>query len=549
MVKGLPAEWEACFRTISLSSPPWALVCWKDFIAVGSMESPDISILNAITGIYISVLSGHTQGVISLTFSLDGTLLVSGSEDETIKLWDIQTGGVVRTFHGHTNQVTCVSISQDHTTIASGSDDKTIHLWDTETGECSCIIAGHKDHINSVSFSPTNSQLLISALKDNTVQQWDINGHKIGPTYDGSYVAFSPDGSCFISWGGSAAVVQKSGSGVVIAELQVADGDILCCCFSPNNKFVAGGSGNAIYIWDITQSTPHLVETITGQNHFISLVLSSSLISLSDDGSINFWQISAFSAHPVSTDPESTPLASASIKTVGLQANDGIAISSDELGVVRTWDVSSGLCKTSFCIPVQPSTLVELIDGRLIDERLMLIWFSNWNIYIWDTRKGEPPQIVDVKRNGYAAIQLRISGDGSKVFLLDNKCIQAWSIWTGEAVGVVKAKGERFGNLFIKDGSKVCVYTESQPQWWDFGDIGSTPTQLSNIPLNRHLLHFGKGRDSPSRIEDMATGKEVFQLSGRYKNPSDIQWDGWYLVAGYDSGEVLILDFNHILPK
>ena len=27
------------------------------------------------------------------------------------------------------------------------------------------------------------------------------------------------------------------------------------------------------------------------------------------------------------------------------------------------------------------------------------------------------------------------------------------------------------------------------------------------------------------------------------------QWDGRYLIAGYESGEVLILDFIHIIPQ
>jgi len=53
---------------------------------------------------------------------------------------------------------------------------------------------------------------------------------------------------------------------------------------------------------------------------------------------------------------------------------------------------------------------------------------------------------------------------------------------------------------------------------------------------------------SQSRIEDVAAGKEVFQLAGRYAKPSVTQWDGQYLVAGYDSGEVLILDFSYTIP-
>ena len=43
------------------------------------------------------------------------------------------------------------------------------------------------------------------------------------------------------------------------------------------------------------------------------------------------------------------------------------------------------------------------------------------------------------------------------------------------------------------------------------------------------------------------TGKVVLQLPTRFVGSSDSQWDGRYLVAGYENGEVLILDFNNML--
>ena len=51
-----------------------------------------------------------------------------------------------------------------------------------------------------------------------------------------------------------------------------------------------------------------------------------------------------------------------------------------------------------------------------------------------------------------------------------------------------------------------------------------------------------------SSIKNTVTGKEVFQLSGRYAKPKEIAWDGQHLVAGYESGEVLIVDFHHLYP-
>jgi len=52
-----------------------------------------------------------------------------------------------------------------------------------------------------------------------------------------------------------------------------------------------------------------------------------------------------------------------------------------------------------------------------------------------------------------------------------------------------------------------------------------------------------------SRVKNIMTGEEVVQLSGRFAMPDVVQWDRWCIVAGYNSGEVLILNFSHMVPQ
>src|SRR5438270_6241033 len=72
------------------------------------------------------VLMGHTDPVYSVDFTPDGSLIVTGSFDKTVKLWDAATKKPVRTFYGHTNLVLTVAVSKDGARIASGSLDNTI---------------------------------------------------------------------------------------------------------------------------------------------------------------------------------------------------------------------------------------------------------------------------------------------------------------------------------------------------------------------------------------------------------------------------------------
>ena len=109
-----------------------------------------------------------------------------------------------------------------------------------------------------------------------------------------------------------------------------------------------------------------------------------------------------------------------------------------------------------------------------------------------------------------------------------------------------------FDPLYV-DGSKIWVCFQDSPrQGWDFGISGSSPIQLSNTSLDKpHLDLIGGScwNGGPCIIKDAITGKEIFQLVGRYTRPRVVQWDGRYLMAGYEFGEVVILDFKYVLPQ
>ena len=69
---------------------------------------------------------GHSDSVISVTFSLDGKRIVSGSDDTTIGIWNVETGKQVKKYEGHSDSVIAVAFCADGNRIVSGSRDKTV---------------------------------------------------------------------------------------------------------------------------------------------------------------------------------------------------------------------------------------------------------------------------------------------------------------------------------------------------------------------------------------------------------------------------------------
>ena len=232
----------------------------------------------------VHVIKNRTDDVRSVLFSPDGTRIVSGSDDSTVRVWDAVSGQCVHTLKGHTNWVNSVSWdpSPGSNRIVSGSWDDTVRVWDAVSGQCVLgPLVGHTNWVTSVSFSPDGLRI-VSGSFDGTLRVWDadvtktmtdrcikiLHGHEYAP--DSVSWDPSPGSDRIVSGGeGKTVWIWDASTGVVLHKLRGHTSHVRSVSFSPDGKRIVSASGDSfnyddktLLVWNA--STGILEKTLTG---------------------------------------------------------------------------------------------------------------------------------------------------------------------------------------------------------------------------------------------------------------------------------------------
>lgn len=261
-------------------------------------------------------LSGHRAPVTRVKIHPSYSVMVSSSEDASIKVWDYESGDYERTLKGHTDSVQDIAFDHTGKLLASCSADMTIKLWDFQGYECLKTMHGHDHNVSSVTFMPSGDYLL-SGSRDRTIKLWEIATGYCVNTYTGHrewvrMVRVNQDGSLFASCSNDQTVrVWVTATKECKMELREHDHVVECIAWAPdaaldpiqeatgNSKgkkgpFLASGSRDkTIKVWDVGVGV--CLFTLSGHDNWVRGLQfhpgGKFLVSASDDKSLRVWDL------------------------------------------------------------------------------------------------------------------------------------------------------------------------------------------------------------------------------------------------------------------
>ena len=522
----------------------------------------------------LATFVGHEHHVWSVTYGPDGSWLVSGSIDGTVKQWDVASGRVLRTMDVG-GRVRGVAVAPDGHRIAVATESGSLSVWSIPTGDKTTTLSSNGASIGGVSFSPDGA-LIASASSDGTARIWNADTGELmtvlehpGWVLD---VCFSPDSSrVATACRDNVARLWDLATRVPLLEITVLpstrEWDFIhswAVAIDPGGQILATGSHDGVIrLWSTV--TGELHNSLGGHSNRVrSLVFDPDgdrLASASDDGTVRIWdpaagvELTRLLGHEggvfdVDFSPDGARIASVGAdhsvrlwyalssprltqlrghKNRGISALDTspdgkqiISVGGDR--AVRLWDVQSGACAAVMRGHDQWICAVAFSP----DGRLAASGSRDTTVRLWDIETGE--EVATLRGHDGAVEGVAFSPNGTRVASASlDGTIRLWDVATGSELLTMTTQTEQLTALaFSPDGTQLASGSiAGMIEFWDVrtgyrsGVVAGHEDRISSVAYNPDGTRLvSASSDRTLKLWSPRTGELITTLEGHAEDAS-----------------------------
>lgn len=435
----------------------------------GGQNDPTLILWQVDSQQPVRIFNGHTGRIQSVTFNSIGTRLLSGAWDSTVRVWDLTRADVLRDFIGHRGRGVAAVYGPNERTVLSGSYDETLRLWDVATGRVMQELVGHTDRIYSVDFS-ADGRRAISGGEDETVRVWDV------------------------------------ATGQALLTIPVNAGAISVVRFLPGDQqFVVGGDNWGLAVWDAT--TGEFVrlfgQPAEAQDAVDTLTLSAAgtlLLTGGEGESIYLWDVATgrlirqFAAQP------------SGVRAVAISFDQQLIASGGQNGDLFLWDIEGGLIRE-----LRGHARAVLGLHFTADGQNLISGAFDYTIRMWEIDSGFEVRRYDLDEEDLINLQSLELGTNNILTGLTDSTIRQWRllpsvqellIWTFQSrfVPVLTCEQRLQFRLDPCDA-------EGNPPVRDGLDIPPVPPALPSLialqPGIEAVINSTVSRSDPTRVDNV----------------------------------------------
>ncbi len=500
----------------------------------------------------------------SLAFSPDGSMLAASFYDAPIVVWEVLTGRRLRSFDADSQGHLHLTFTPDGTglisTVTSASsgpafpgDKKTrpeeslIQVWEVATGRTIRRIALGTSQIGEIALAPggqavavtmtgreardPDGKVFFDSTADRSIRLYEVATGREVRRFGGKEaiprgLAFKPDGAMLASGEETfnpASFVDNFPRSTMlhlwdvttareVRRWEVRALGTTCLAFAPAGTDLAwvGGNENVIRIWD--PSAGREVRPHDGHRGAIGDALFTpdgrSLVTVSEDRTLRFWDPAT------GTETRRIEASDERIWFAALSADGKALATGGGLRPARRWDAASGAMLREFSISGEHFTWC----GDLSADGKTLATSEDAGVIFWDAATGRRRVAAGrpISRQEARMIKsLRFAPDGQSVATLGGDWVRFWDV----------ARAEETRRFALPNKGPL--------------DMFLAGARLVFSPDGRTLAVTSE-RDGRIFLLDAASGRELDRLDGPQNKFKALAFspDGRILATGIDTGKL-----------